>query len=126
MRRIGAACLLLLASSTQAATFYKCVDRNGQASYQSQPCSPLASTAWSRPYQPEPPTPRSRGLERAPPAARTNRIASPRMSVRAVRPPPDPCTIAKTRRERVLAKVGLKRTFDLLRQLDDEVYEACK
>jgi hypothetical protein len=36
------------------------------------------------------------------------------------------CRTAKARREAKLASVGLKRTFDLLRKLDDAVYEACK
>ena len=36
------------------------------------------------------------------------------------------CNAAKARREAKLVSVGLKRTFDLLRKLDDAVHEACK
>lgn len=36
------------------------------------------------------------------------------------------CNAAKARRETKLISVGLKRTFDLLRKLDDAVYRACK
>ena len=36
------------------------------------------------------------------------------------------CESAKENRERTLKIVGLRRTFDLLRQLDDSVREACK
>jgi hypothetical protein len=36
------------------------------------------------------------------------------------------CAAAKTERERVLNIVGLKRTYDLLRALDEQVYNACK
>jgi hypothetical protein len=36
------------------------------------------------------------------------------------------CDTAKARREAKLKAVGLKRTFDLLRKLDDAVNEACK
>ena len=36
------------------------------------------------------------------------------------------CNAAKARREAKLISVGLKRTFDLLRKLDDAVHEACK
>jgi hypothetical protein len=36
------------------------------------------------------------------------------------------CDAAKARREAKLKAVGLKRTFDLLRKLDDAVNEACK
>ena len=36
------------------------------------------------------------------------------------------CAAAKARREAKLIAAGLKRTFDLLRKLDDAVHEACK
>lgn len=36
------------------------------------------------------------------------------------------CQAAKDHRDAVLRQVGLNRTFDLLRQLDEQVYEACK
>ena len=36
------------------------------------------------------------------------------------------CDAAKARREAKLKSVGLKRTFDLLRKLDDATNEACK
>ena len=36
------------------------------------------------------------------------------------------CDAANARREAQLISVGLKRTFDLLRKLDDAVHEACK
>ena len=36
------------------------------------------------------------------------------------------CQAAKDHRDDVLRQAGLNRTFDLLRQLDDQVYEACK
>lgn len=38
----------------------------------------------------------------------------------------DPCRSARERRERTLQKAGLKRNFDLLRRLDDEVWAACR
>lgn len=121
-----AACLWLLAWPAQAGTLYKCVDAHGHESYQSLPCASPASTVWTRAYRPEPPTPARRAPEATAPSAHPMPWRYPRTPVRARRPPPDPCERAKARRERVLAKVGLKRTFDLLRQLDDEVYEACR
>ena len=36
------------------------------------------------------------------------------------------CRSARAHREAVLQAVGLKRTYDLLSQLDREVWEACK
>lgn len=36
------------------------------------------------------------------------------------------CEAAKQNREWTLAQVGMNRTFDLIRRLNDEVYEACK
>ena len=35
------------------------------------------------------------------------------------------CVSAKATRTRTLERVGLKRTFDLLRRLDDAVHSAC-
>lgn len=36
------------------------------------------------------------------------------------------CTAAREERERILRVVGLERNFELLRDLDESVYEACK
>jgi hypothetical protein len=36
------------------------------------------------------------------------------------------CEAAKQNREWTLEQVGMRRTFDLIRRLNDEVYEACK
>jgi len=36
------------------------------------------------------------------------------------------CQAAKSKREAKLRAVGLKRTFDLLRKLDEAVYAACR
>ena len=53
-------------------------------------------------------------------------VRSPRSQARPARAAPDRCQDARDRRERTLARVGLKRTFDLLRRLDDEVWAACR
>jgi len=36
------------------------------------------------------------------------------------------CQAQKDYRDATLRQVGLNRTFDLIRQLDEQVYEACK
>lgn len=36
------------------------------------------------------------------------------------------CQAQKNYRDATLRQVGLNRTFDLIRQLDEQVYEACK
>ncbi|HEY4529761.1 MAG TPA: hypothetical protein VIG97_05455 [Luteimonas sp.] len=53
------------------------------------------------------------------------RLGSGRSAPRA-RAKPDACQAARARREKTLQRVGLKRTFDLLRKLDDEVWAACR
>lgn len=60
--------------------------------------------------------------------SRPTRSASARN--RSTRPRIDPaearCRAARSRRETKLQAVGLKRTFDLLRKLDDAVHMACR
>ena len=36
------------------------------------------------------------------------------------------CTAARDERDRILRVVGLERNFELLRDLDEDVYDACK
>lgn len=64
---------------------------------------------------------------RAGTVARERSRASPRTRASSRgKPKPDRCQAARDRREQTLRRVGLKRTFDLLRKLDDEVWAACR
>lgn len=126
---LGLAALGLAAPHARSGELHKCVAAGGSVSYQSAPCPPGSAVAWKRAYVPDPPTPhasvRQSASRTSPPrTSAPRRSASPRRS--PARQRTDPCEAAKAYRERTLARVGLKRTFDLLRALDDRVYEACK
>lgn len=117
-----------------AQTVQKCVGRDGHVTLTSGACGAGERLAASYAAVPEPaPAPGAAGpdIRHAPrhagrqasraPARRAPRAAAPR-----TRTAPDRCQSARDRRERTLHRVGLKRSFDLLRRLDDEVREACR
>lgn len=139
--RIVMALIVFLATSTASAQqVYKCV-RGNEVSYQSAACDVTQKVARQWDATPEPaPTAdelrqrqsknqfgrtesarpsRAAGKDRARPASRRRNPGS-------TKPVTSPCDAAKVRREAKLKSVGLKRTFDLLRKLDDAVNEACK
>lgn len=140
MRTIAAVLALLACGHAGAQSLYKCIDRQGATSYQSAPCDAAARTVWQREAPPEPPpdaeqlraraAQRDRDRDRAESdhlSRRAGTSGPSRARSTATRSPArDGCAAAKARRERTLAAAGLKRTFDLLRRLDDAVYEACK
>ena len=119
-------------------TLRKCVAANGAVSIQNEPCPAKAKTAWVRGTEPEVVTAEtlrrqagirrqqeanSRYLSRLAGTDRTNgggyTTSTASESQRAA------CERAKRHRQSVLDQVGLKRTHDLLRALDQEVYRAC-
>lgn len=132
---------ILLAASFPATAqiVYKCVDWKGHSTYQSQPC-PLQSKnekAWVAVPDPVLTDQQIRHRAVATPAQasrdaynRQNYGSSP-ASV-ATRVPAQyakdesRCENAKANRKAILDSVGLKRTYDLLQRLDDEVNRACK
>jgi len=148
MRRIAFPCAvaLLLASGADAKTLYKCVSRNG-VSYQQTPCPAAARTVRTIETTPEPsPTPaelaaldRKARQDRAESAflshlAGTDRLATVQRGYapKNLRRRADnqsrnesACQSAKATRERTLRRVGLDRTIDLLRRLDDHAEQAC-
>lgn len=139
MRRLPViAALSLLSCTASAQSVYKCRDAKGSPVYQSEPCS-NAEKRWDA--KPEPPPTyddlRARELVRQrqeAESAQLRRAAGrdrPQQAIGANLPAyaganPDRCENAKRERQRVLDQVGLKRNFDLLRRLDDMVYNACK
>lgn len=105
---------------------YRCVDRAGGVSLQSQPCGPDQRTT---------------RVVAAPPLAepiRPRRSSSPATSSQSGYstfhvPEVDPlaprraaCAVARQQREETLERLGLKRTYDLLQRLDAMVNKACK
>lgn len=119
---------------------YKCV-KGKDVSYQSAPCDPthIVARQWDATPDPEPTADEiaqreARRKQDAAESAQLKRAAgthqtrsSGRSSRRTTASAADArCNAAKERRARKLESVGLKRTFDLLRKLDDAVHSACK
>lgn len=111
---------------------YTCLGPDGARAYSSQPCPDGHLTASTRPFA------RETGGAGGAASTRTTRAASvPKTggkrestSTKAPKPLIDQkrlrCERAKAKREAALERAGLKRTFDLLRRLDDAVYAACR
>lgn len=132
--------MFLLAPASKAQQVYKCV-KGKDVSYQSAPCDANQKVVrqWDATPDPEPSAEairqrqlksqreqaESARLGRAAVADRPRTVRSERGSGRS-RPSVSRCDTAKSRREAKLKAVGLKRTFDLLRKLDDAVNEACR
>ncbi|WP_026802485.1 hypothetical protein [Arenimonas oryziterrae] len=119
---------------------HKCIAPDGTVSFQDRPCATQSRTAWSRAVLPEHVTPDTRRptgerRQRDPGARIIGRMAGSDGSTgltRSSRPAGDRdprlarCAHAKEQRDTTLARIGLKRTFDLLRALDREVEIACQ
>lgn len=131
MRRMMLVVLLpIVWSVAHAQQVYKCTDGE-QVSYQSQPCDGAQRTLRQWDATPEPVPTGAQATQTAKARAAPARKSSSRRSTSShTRSRPDPaesrCRAAKSKREAKLRAVGLKRTFDLLRKLDDAVYEACR
>jgi hypothetical protein len=128
MRAAIGVLLLMFASTASAQVVYKCVGKGGAVSFQSAPCPVSART--ERTISAVPDSVQSRTV---PYVARqptySSYTAAPTYAAngydeRAQRKAN--CQYAKDDREATLDRVGLNRTFDLLRQLDDNVALACK
>ena len=125
-------------ANTQPA-MYKCRDAAGIVAIQSWPCSSGASTEWSRTYQERDERSAAEAGQRAADIARHEaevaqytRMFGDQPSAATYSTGPQPssnsarCAAAKSYRDGVYRQVGNNRTFNLIRQLDDYVYEACK
>lgn len=116
-----------------AQTVQKCIGAQGQITLTSGACGAGERLAARYDAAPEPvPTvavvPADRPATAAPSRARGSVAGARRARGGAARArtKPDACQAARARRDRTLQRVGLKRTFDLLRKLDDEVWAACR
>lgn len=126
--------ILLLIAAPGKAQVYKCA-KGKEVSYQSAPCDRTQSLVkqWLASSEqapstaellPRQATPRqhetdSKPIKRARSGRRREAVSS--ASAAGTR-----CKAAQARRDAKLISVGLKRTFDLLRKLDDAVHEACR
>lgn len=127
------AMVLAAALPASAQTVQKCVDAAGHVTLTSTECGAGHQLVASYDAVPEPvpvtavgpavrkPGAAGRSRGAAAPARRVSRGAGSR-----TRAKPDACDAARARREKTLQRVGLKRNFDLLRKLDDEVWAACR
>lgn len=118
--------------SAGAATVYTCVGPDGTRTHGSQPCAAGQRTAAERPFVRDPTTLTTpRATKAAPTAQRKAPVPRSDITSSPSRKPlidkkRERCERAKANREATLERVGLKRTFDLLRRLDDEVHAACR
>ena len=104
---------------------YRCEDRAGSVSLQSQPCAPGQRTTLAVAAPPDI-EPARRPLSRLQPRVSSGsqagfRTTDPERATRATR-----CAIARRARTETLERVGLGRTYDLLQRLAAMAAEACK
>lgn len=137
--RIAILLLAVAASPASAQVVSKCVGTDGHVTFTSEPCKPHERLESSVHAPPERLTPQRReelerrrrqgeadsaylnqlaGFERHRGARNTRRSRETDRQAQ--------CQAAKANRDAVLTRIGLKRTYDLLRRLDDQVYDACK
>ena len=120
--------LILCAFPASAETLYRCKSRDGEVSLQSDPC-PAGAEQTARDfvvrYDPD-----AAARRQAIDAEMERRSVAQRRSIRYTsagrKRSGDGCAAAKTRRQRTLDSVGMRRNFDLLRRLDEQVHSACK
>lgn len=131
-------CTLAACVSASAQQVYKCV-KGKDVSYQSAPCEPSAKVAKQWEATPES-APSNTELWRRCNARKQGQADSAYLRSLAGRTrtgsaegtaigatqSEDACVAAKQHRQMVLDQVGIKRTHDLLRSLDQGVNEACK
>lgn len=140
MRVVILSFVFFTACTANAQQVYKCVS-GSEVSYQSAACDGTQKIVrqWNAPPEPEPTADELRQrqlksqrdraesvqLSHAAGTYRTGSTSNQR-NPGSRKSSMSPCDTAKARREAKLKSVGLKRTFDLLRKLDDAVNEACK
>ena len=124
-----------LAASAGAQSVYKCRDAKGQPVYQSEPCpgaekrwdTQPSTTTWDDYYKRQA-AERKIAADRRHMRARANEISRGEGPVGASvsTANADACRRAKAQRQAAYDVAGLKRSFQLSRQMDEMVYNACK
>lgn len=135
--RLWVAVLVFTCAPVSAQTIYKCTGADGVPAYQSSPCGNGLGmqTQWQPLAEPgeadakaraelEARIERDRQSVRAHNAKRHKASGASGSRVRARNA--TACDAARARREATLQRVGLKRNFELLRKLDDAVFNACR
>ena len=105
---------------------YRCVDRKGAVSFQSQPCGPNQRTTKvvAAPPDVEPIRPRQVITQARTRQGGYNTVRFKQQDALSARKAH--CAIARRQREVTLEQLGLRRTYDLLQRLDEMVNSACK
>lgn len=123
--------LLILAPAAGAQTIYTCRPASGPVSYQTQPCAAPQTQVKAKLYPYIRDRPVSSAASRLPRTEPAPWSPGPVATVAAQRPSDrtlqrQQCANTKDARARAFEAAGLNRTFDLSRQWDDAVYQACK
>jgi hypothetical protein len=113
-------------TSPQESMVYRCVGKGGAVSLQSQPCSPDQRETRAIYAPPEVERVRRPTIVSSVPIQTSRYSSGPSAEDYERDRRLGACAYAKSNREATLARVGLKRTYDLLQRLDAMVYEACK
>jgi hypothetical protein len=116
--------LLLLSGTAHAETMYRCVGKGGAVSYQDYPCEKGAKMTGAVEFMPER-VPAYRPPQQIIPPRALN-VGSPLGAHVPMQRNPSACDSAKAYREQTLRQVGLRRTYELLQRLDENVRVACK
>lgn len=124
--------VVLLAAFAMPATaqvVYKCVGKGGKVEYTSFPCGKHQKTVKAVTAVPEPvrryPQPAQPPVASQPYAGQSNNFYAPAAPTQR-EIAQQKCQSAKEWRQIELDRLGLRRTFDILRQLDDYVAQQCK
>ena len=140
MCRLACATLMAFASvDVGASTLFRCVAQDGAVAYQDVPCGGDTTLTRTMPIVGEAgggeAGTKKKGKKQASRKAEagtagkqaTGSPANASTSVRGERAERrDACRAAREKREATLAQLGLRRTFEQLRALDDRVHDVCK
>ncbi len=124
MRQLAAIVLLMVSSSASAQVVYRCVAKGKPVSFQSEPCA--AGSRTTRVLHAAPDRRPAPVYTAAAPPAVQNTVNYYDDTPTQWQQRRANCAAAKQRREYNLSIAGLNRTFDLLRQLDEDVRKSCK
>lgn len=132
----GVGCLLLLAGAVDAQVIYRCRGADGIIAVQSAPCGPEQRDLGARYYAPlqdDPAALQRRRQVEAEMQQRHRQQSAARYSFGRPATATDTrtqqriqCDLARRNREETLERLGTRRTFDILRSLNESVQRACK
>lgn len=117
-------------ATTGSTDVHVCIDARGHVAYQGMPCADGQRTRGVRAYARQAADPalaaRTRAIEQE--MDRRNRSGTARTTraAKSAKSAPDPCKAAKARRKVMLDRAGVKRSYELLGEIDREVWALCK